>query len=165
MVLIIDFQGFKIENNEFVVKELAAYDGYRVSHYVFERPFDFKYLPRKYQKQSIWLSRHYHGIDWVAGDIPLSKLDEILNRLSNDESQIYIKGREKANYLRRFINKPLLELDEQPRLIKGSPMCFYHTKANCVCSLFNVYYLYECFINKSIENKVGGGSCITAVTQ
>lgn len=148
MVLIIDFQGFKIENNQFVVKELAAYDGYRVSHYVFEKPFDFKHLQRKYQKQSNWLSRHYHCIDWVAGDVPLSKLDGILQRLSNAESEIYVKGREKINYLRRFINKPLLELDEQPRLIKSTPMCFYHTKSNCVCSLSNVYYLYNIVINK-----------------
>lgn len=148
MVLIIDFQGFKIENNEFVVKELAAYDGYRVSHYVFERPFEFKYLQRKYQKQSIWLSRHHHCIDWMTGDIPLYKLDGILKRLSNAESQIYVKGREKVNYLRRFITKPLLELDEQPRLIKCTPMCFYHTKSNCVCSLYNVHYLYDIIMNK-----------------
>lgn len=79
------------------------------------------------QKQSLRFSRYC--IDWVTGDIPLYKLDRILKRLTSVQSQIHVRER-------RFITEPLLELDEHARLIKGTPMCVYDTKSNCMCSLY-----------------------------
>lgn len=49
-----DIQGFKIENNKFIVKEFAAYDGVRISHYIFKPPFPLKMLSPDLYKQAVY---------------------------------------------------------------------------------------------------------------
>lgn len=154
MVLFIDFQGFKIENNQFLVKELAGFDGHKVCHCLFEPPFPFESLPKKQQQQASWLIRNHHCIEWNEGTIPLQHLERIVHKLIDSTSPdclVYVKGKEKANYLRKLTNKPVFELKEQPRLTKTKPKCFSHRKDNCFCALSNVYYLYEIFLNKETE--------------
>lgn len=146
-MLVVDIQGFKIENNEFIVKELAGYDGVKMCHYIFKPPYPLKLLSPDIEKQVTWLTRNHHCIKWNDGFTPLHMFGQIIQNLTSEADYVYIKGNEKANYIRHFISKPVLELAEQPTLKKSIPKCFYHSNKKCMCALTNVYYLYENFIS------------------
>lgn len=146
MLLILDVQGFKVEKNKFIVKEMAAYDGKKICHYIFKPPFPLKLLSPDLQKQANWLTKNYHGIHWNEGFTPLHHFKKIIQDLTDSVESIYVKGKEKADYIRQFIFKPIIEFDEQPSLVMSNPKCFYHLKPNCICAISNVYYLYETFI-------------------
>jgi hypothetical protein len=146
MNLVLDVQCFKRENNKFMAKELAAYDGEKISHFVFKPPFPFEMLSHDLQKQANWLTRNHHGIDWSSGSIPMHLFGDIMQDITTSADRIYVKGREKADYLRKFIPKPIIEFDEEPALSKGAPRCFYHSNNFCMCALTNVFYLHEHFI-------------------
>ena len=142
-MLALDVQGFKIENNKFIPKELAGYDGYKISHYVFKSPFNISYLPPDLYKQADWLMKNHHCISWNEGNTPVHKFSEIIKNLTEKVDQVYVKGREKSDYIRKYSIKPVIELDEHPSLQKGEPHCFYHSKLPCICALTNVYNLYN----------------------
>lgn len=146
MPLILDVQGFKVEKNKFIVKELAGFDGERICHYVFKPPFSFDMLPPELQREANWVTKNHHCIQWDIGFTPLHKFDSILEDLTSKAECIYVKGREKAEYVRRFSSKPIFEFEEQPRLEQSIPKCFYHSKSKCVCALSNVLYLHENFV-------------------
>lgn len=142
--MFLDVQGFKIENNKFIPKELAAYDGYRICHYIFKPPFGLACLSPDALKQTKWLMRNHHCIDWNDGHTPLYKFSSIVTDITGKADSIYVKGCEKAAFLRKYSSKPIVELDEQPALKKDAPRCFYHlNNENCSCSLFNVFLLYD----------------------
>ena len=62
-----------------------------------------------------------------------------MKSLSDGVDLIHIKGKEKAEYIRRFTPVPVVEFDEQPILQQSEPKCFYHMNSNCICSLKNVF--------------------------
>lgn len=144
--MILDFQGFKNEKNTFIIKELAAFDGHRIFHNVFKAPFSSELLPPELEKQARWVSNHHHGLKWENGITPYYLVKKILQDITSDTDVIYIKGREKADFIKQFITKQVIELPEHPRLQKNIPKCFYHSLNNCYCALHNVFYLYENFI-------------------
>lgn len=144
--MIIDIQGFNIEKNKFIPKELAAYDGNKVCHYIFRSPFSMNLLEPEFHKQATWLTNNHHGISWNEGYTPCYKIQKILNSLADCTNKIYVKGKEKANYIRQYVTKPVMEFEEKPNLKQSEPKCFYHINSHCMCSLSNVYFLYENFI-------------------
>ncbi|CAH1170708.1 unnamed protein product [Phaedon cochleariae] len=146
MTLVLDVQCFKLEKNRFIVKELAGFDGIRICHYIFKAPFPFDHLSPDLQRQAHWLTENHHCIAWDAGFTPQHLFSKIITDLTNSYDIIYVKGLEKANYIRQFINKPVVEFDEQPTLRMSQPKCVNHSKTQCICALSNVFYLYENFI-------------------
>lgn len=146
MNLVIDVQGFKREDNKFIVKEFAAYDGKRISHVIFKPPFPFDMLSLDLQQQAHWLTNHHHGITWESGSTHFHLFKKTIEDITSPADRVYVKGREKAIYIRKFTTTPVIELDEHPSLVKMEPNCFYHTLKDCVCALSNVFYLYENFI-------------------
>lgn len=144
--MILDIQGFKIENNKFIVKELAAYDGKKICHFIFRAPFSEKLLPPNIQKQNLWLTKNHHGLRWEEGVIPYFRLKSIIEELSRHSVPIYVKGREKADFIRTFIkSENVLEFAEHPKLQSYNPKCLYHSLNSCICALSNVYKLHENF--------------------
>lgn len=146
MNIVIDVQGFKIENNKFIAKELAAYDGCHITHYIFKQPFEMKLLPPDVQREVVWLMKNHHCIPWSEGFTPLYKFSNIIKSLTSKSGSVYVKGAEKANILRRYSYKPVIELDEQPPLQPDKAKCFFHKKENCFCALTNVFNLYNYFL-------------------
>lgn len=53
VLFILDFQGLKKTRNEFVIKELAAYDGEIMFHTI------FGYLPSEVQTSAQWPTRNF----------------------------------------------------------------------------------------------------------
>lgn len=146
-IFIIDIQGFTIEKNKFIPKELAAYNGTEQCHFIFKQPWPKKMLIPTYQKQVEWLENNHHSIDWKEGFTPLHKFHNIMFNLSGKADVFYVKGREKSKYLQKFTDKPVKELNEQPALNKMVSECIYHKHKICYCSLTIVHYLYNNFYN------------------
>lgn len=145
-MLVLDVQGFKIENNKFIPKELAAYDGTRISHYIFKQPFNLRFLSPDLYKQAVWLMKNHHCLPWNQGYTPVHKFADIVKNLTEKVDNVYVKGKEKCQYIRKYSLKPVIELDEEPALKPDDPKCFFHSKSPCICALTNVYYLYNYFL-------------------
>lgn len=143
--LILDIQFFKNGQNKFIPKELAAFNGHRVSHYVFKSPFPFENLPVELRKQNNWLTANLHGLNWTVGFTPFYQFKKIMASLTENEDVIFVKGREKAEFIRKFTRRQVLELPEHPALPDMEPKCFNHIRSTCKCALTNVYYLYDTF--------------------
>lgn len=143
--IIIDIQGFKINKKTFIPKELAVLKNLKSAHYIFKPPFLFELLPEKFQKQFKWLVKNHHCIQWNVGVVPHYKLKDIIRDLTYDVTKIYVKGKEKAEFLKKITRKSIVELPESPALRSGLPECLYHCSEDCYCSLSNVKYLYEQF--------------------
>lgn len=143
--IIVDMQGFNDEKNKFIPKELAAYDGDKISHYVFKKPFALNLLPPDQYKQARWLMCNHHCIDWNSGFTPLHYFDSILKKLTKDYLFVYVKGNEKAEYIRKYSSRPIIELDDEPRIKPLTPKCMFHSKSPSVCALSNVFFLYDNF--------------------
>lgn len=145
MSLVVDVQCFKLENNKFLVKEFAGYDGAKIFHYVFKPPFNRNCLPPNIQKQVAWLINNHHCIGWNEGHTPAHLFPEILRNMVKDHQNIYVKGLEKARFLEDIIGKPVIVLEDTPALQMSEAKCFCHRKNPCMCALSNVYFLYEHF--------------------
>lgn len=148
MRLIVDLQGFK-DGNKFIPKELATYDGSRISHYIFKQPHPISLLSPKSFKQTVWLMKNHHHIDWNIGFTPLHYFSKIVCELTQDFQFVYVKGAEKADYIRKYCKNTVIEICEEPILYKSNPKCFFHSKTPSMCALSNVFYLYDnCFMNE-----------------
>lgn len=143
MFVIVDVQGFKIADKTFSPKELAAYNGHGVSHYIFRAPFPFSTLPQRFQEEANWLMNNHHCIHWDEGFTPAYMFPKILRRLVRDADVVYVKGCEKAAFLRTYIDKCIIEIEERPALSASKPICMHHLKSLCYCALSNVYHLHE----------------------
>ena len=146
MRLILDFQGFKDERNKFIPKELASYDGFKLSHYIFKKPYSFSLLPPKEHDQAVWLMKNYHFLDWNDGFTPLHHFAEIIEKITKDAQFVYVKGHEKKEYIRKYCTKPIVELDEQPSIQPSMPKCIFHSKSPAICALSNVFNMYDIFL-------------------
>lgn len=146
MFVILDVQGFKISETTFSPKELAAYDGRSVSHFVFRAPFPFCALPQHLQQQANWLMNNHHCINWDEGFTPVHLFPKILQRLVRDAHIVYVKGYEKAQFIRSHTKKHIIEIEEQPALSVSTPSCMHHSTSLCYCALSNVYHLYQHYI-------------------
>ena len=145
-MLVVDVQGFKTSANQFTPKELAVYDGNRCSHHIFKPPFPWASLQSEFQKQATWLIRNHHCIAWEEGFTPQFLFSEILRRETRDADAVYVKGLEKSTFIRKHINKPVVEIAEQPALLPMEPSCFYHSNSLCYCALSNVKHLYHTYV-------------------
>lgn len=146
MTLIVDIQGFKTNKNKLIVKELAAYNGSRVSHVVFKPPYPLDCLPEDYRKQADWLTANHHAIDWNAGFTQHFMFPQIIRHITRDAREVHVKGKEKADFIRKYVDVSVVELPETPALQKQPGTCFYHINECCICALSNVYNLYETFV-------------------
>lgn len=145
MALIIDVQCFKLENNKFLVKEFAGYDGKRIFHFIFKPPFDRNCLPPKIEQQVAWLINHHHCIDWNEGYTPAHLFPIILKNMVKDYKKIYVKGLEKARFIEQYVESSVVVLEDTPALQLSEAKCCNHRKNPCMCALSNVYFLYEHF--------------------
>ena len=143
--IIIDVQGFKIENNKFIPKELASYNGFQLSHHIFKAPFKMDLLSPECQKTVLWLMNNHHSISWKNGHTPLHKFTDIIADITKHAETVYVKGKEKADYIRKYCCKPVIEIEEQPALIPSEVRCFNHLNNQSMCALSNVLYIYNNF--------------------
>lgn len=153
LVVVIDFQAFKSSNNEFVVKEVASFNGTQSLHCIFLPPCEFQELSADCQRQANWLTDKHHHLNWSDGYTPLDKLPELLEVAVRGADQIFVKGREKAEFIETCLRERLqprhqpvvCEFDQHPVLTARTPYCPFHRppRSETFCALTNVHYLYK----------------------
>jgi len=109
---IIEFQAFRGNNNEFIIKELVIVGvlSNDVWYYLFKPPYSITQLNKKANKINSWLSHHFHYIRWYEGSINYDNLQDILDHMGRQYSIIFTKGQEKAKFLQGFITKTVIDL-------------------------------------------------------
>lgn len=148
MIAVADLQGFRGENNEFIVKEVAAIvHKYFKVHFIIKPPYSINYLPFKQQIQNRWLTNNYHGIAWEDGYSTYKDATKIVSNFLENKI-VYVKGAEKKQWLEKFLQKKPFEihnLDDLgcPKLQRlkncyATPKCLSHSGN---CALQNVYLL------------------------
>lgn len=155
MDFIVDMQGFKLENNEFVLKELAVVsvnnmDSIPIS-IIFQPPCPWYCISKKYKSVNRWLEKNFHGISWNAGDVSYVYVNEILKSKFKEATTIYVKGYEKRKWLKNFIYKnitKIINMDDLncpsiEKLKEQEFACLYNTveKKTFTCALQNVINL------------------------
>ena len=154
MEFVLDFQGFKDENNDFIVKELAilSTDGERYELQLFQPPYAFNKLSKDLQKQVIWLEKQFHGLYWNSGHRDYKELKDVFEGIQISGT-IYVKGLEKQRYAKKLLGDfnvniinledmgcpSLSKLKQQMNPVVLKPCTFNHTMTNC--AYVNVYVL------------------------
>lgn len=150
--IVLDFQGFKDNDNGFVIKELAiaSFDGSLLQHWFVQSPFPYKWLNDTRRKECNWSTKHFHGITWSEGDLTLRQLSHRLAPILKD-ANVYVKGWEKKKFVEeRFPAKSVTDLTYYPPLkcLEPSTRCVLHAKiTGSVCALDNVFKIVH-YYNK-----------------
>src|SRR5436190_19016008 len=148
MDLILDFQGFKDNTNQFIIKELAlvSRDGTFVQHWIVKSTFKYLELDLQRQKSAYWNTKYFHGLTWNSGDVTIQDLHYLLADILKD-SCVFIKGKEKADYIQEhFPNCYVFDLEYYPSLktlTEPKVRCFYHRDSYFCCALSNVFKLLK----------------------
>lgn len=153
---ILDFQAYVLNRKKIVPKELAIFDGYATSHYIFKPPVTFTSLSAHDKRQVSWLENNYHGLRWSIGWISLRDLPNILKyECLND--LVYVKGSEKKSFIQNILGHTAV-VEEYPSLqptlhrLDLKPRCFYHSY-NGHCAINHVVTLYSHYCNGSSRTR------------
>ena len=154
MLYVVDFQGFKDNNNEFIIKEFAicSVNGQFQEHWLIKSPYALEQLNIKQHRQYLWLVHNLHGINWEDGYITLHELFIILSKF---RGLFLIKGLEKKLYLQKFgFNVENLDSFDCPSLnilLISKTCCFGHRYLRR-CALNNVINL-AIWISQNLAQK------------
>lgn len=162
MTLIVDLQGFKSKENQFIFKEIAftSCSDDLVESYLLQPPFPWSQLTARYKSTNAWLIRNFHGLFWDSGTINYNFLHEGIKEKLTRTQTIYVKGSEKRTWLlKTFPNiKCVVDLDDLgcPALNQlqknreDIKSCSYHgiiTGSVVNCAVRNVKLLKHWFYN------------------
>ncbi|XP_039298513.1 uncharacterized protein LOC120354807 [Nilaparvata lugens] len=101
---VVEFHGYKsYSDSKFYIKEFALVDARQTYVlYHFKPPFPKSDLPWKSYRDVCWLEFYHHKIKWEMGDTIYS--DEIIQGCMQNYQKVFTKGREKADFLKKFHN-------------------------------------------------------------
>lgn len=160
-IAIVDVQGFKIDDNKFILKEIAIVCKDNIQVFLVQPPFPYSQLTPKECKLVSWIERN-RKLYWNEGFITY---DQVLLFIANYllDKTIYCKGTEKVTWIRNMLcynNNEVINLEnmncpnfltlyEQYRLSKDVYSCIYHPT---ICALKNVMCLKNWCISKQLIN-------------
>lgn len=130
----LDFEGFLLDENNFIVKELSFCDLEKNYHnfWTFQPPYEFSKLTLKQKRQYFWIKNNTHGFTWYSGDLPYSKLFSFLRRLSKRYARIYVKGHEKTRFIERFCKDKCFNIEDL-----GCPKIDFLPHHNISCGFYH----------------------------
>lgn len=143
--IIVDVQGFKNKDNEFVVKELAIATKEHTQVFSIKPPHSFFTLTDTERKHVKWIERN-RGYRWSEGYIDYREFRRIIKPYLNDQ-KIIVKGLEKIKWVQELCgHRNIVDITDNgiPNLDTLSEMycknnftfnCFSHKKH---CALKNV---------------------------
>lgn len=107
---VIEFQAFRNNENNFIIKELVVLDLATgiVSYFIFKPPFPLRSLFLKQYKTNKWLSSYFHHISWDEGFIDYSELENIMFHYCSQFKIIYTSGDEKTRFIQRYTTSPVI---------------------------------------------------------
>lgn len=155
--VIVDVQGFKTKDNEFILKEIAILSEDQMLVFLVQPPYPFQNLTNEEKKQVKWIERN-RKVLWNDGFIPYESVYMYIVNFIVDK-MIYCKGVEKMQWIKNILstdnvtnletmNCPnLLSLYERYRNSSDIFNCIYHPT---ICALKNV----TCLKKWCIDNKI-----------
>ncbi|XP_033217032.1 uncharacterized protein LOC117172871 [Belonocnema kinseyi] len=130
---VIEIQGFRILDNNFIPNEVAivTQDHKFFALWIAAPPHPFCDLSTCIKQQNYWLSIFYHGIEWFEGDIFMKFLYFNLRDVAKSSATIYTHGRKKAKLLQKIIIRQIINLEELTcptfkKLSDKRKYCFHH---------------------------------------
>lgn len=153
--IVIDFQWYRFNGN-MIPKELATCDDeFRRSHFLFKPIFSFGSMTAEDQRVARYVFSYYHGLKWEDGYTVVGEFDEIIKRLCFGVDLVFVKGREKLEYLKCILDKRIIDLVDAQKIMRGKPSCSFHTGNYVVCAMSNVEALYKFLVDIRLsESKV-----------
>lgn len=157
---ILDIQCFKDNNNCFIIKEISAINvqsGSLLLHHVVCPPYDRRLLNAEKLRESYWLSKYYHGLEWSQGDIPYPVLLQKLKLIFSSFATIFVKGQEKVKYLKHILPGQCNVVDLEPLnclnlevlnnlFTSDSLRCSNHKAVGHICALSNCVSLRKWYL-------------------
>ena len=112
--VVLDFEGFRHQKNTLIVKELAIITSDYSDSLIFLPPINFNFLPKSEQKAYNWLTNYLHGLHWDSGDYLYLNSNQIIQSfvLRNPNAIFYAKGKEKADFLSKYLDRKVVNLDD-----------------------------------------------------
>lgn len=109
---IIEFQAFRGNNDEYIVKELVILDllTYVIYPFLFKPPFSFNKLNSKSKRTNKWIIKNFHHIGWREGHTDYKDLENIMYHYCSRFTKIYTRGLEKRNWIQLFTTKDVVEV-------------------------------------------------------
>lgn len=139
MNAIVDLQGFKKDNNEFILKEIAILCSRQTLVLLIKPPFPFYELSKTERSTVSWIERN-RKIFWDEGFIPYSQMSQyITNYLKN--KVIYVKGSEKVLWLKNLIQSDQIHNIECYNCPNFQTL--YKTYLNCS-------YVFSCIFHSNV---------------
>ena len=147
-MLIVDYEGYKIDKNKFIIKEFTLINLKinKTYHYFVRSPFIIK------NNHTEWVYNNIHHIPFNYGSTSFKKIITLLKTNEN----IYVKGLEKTKFIKSISKSPnVINLEEVqcPKYIeKNTINCSFtnHNKSNFNhCSLKKATF----FKNWLLENE------------
>lgn len=158
---VIEFQAFRGNRNEYILKELVIMDllTYVVYPFLFKPPFPFKKLNAKAKVTNKWIVKNFHHIDWNEGFIDYNEVDDVMYHFCTEFNRIYTKGLEKRNWIQKYSTANVVDVKIDKEFIPCyNNLCVLGKNKShrlAQCALKNVYRLTS-FLNTE-HNCSGGG--------
>lgn len=162
MTVIIDIQGFRGVENEFIFKEIAALTVDCETFYTFllSPPTEINKLPEAIKDQNSWLTNNHHGLEYNKGFTSYEELCNILRNLLDGFKTVYVKGKEKrSEILRIFDHENIINIEDLgcPSLNHlnesyCSTACLWHKNKKFMCATLNVKNIL-CWYNEHLRTR------------
>lgn len=151
MNAIVDFQGFKDDNNDFIVKELVVMcvETGHYNQWLFKPPTNFTPSSDKILATNHYLAKYHHGLLWDSGTIDYFKLPSVLRLSTWFYNSIYAMGLEKSKYLSPLIRRYIRNLEyEGCPSVKKLPQvpdvdCSLYQHSKFACAVQNASRLQQ----------------------
>lgn len=99
-IYIVDVQGFKDKDNNFIIKELALATENYTQVYLIKPPFPYSKLTDKERRQVRWIEKNY-GITWREGVIDYIEFKKKAQNFLKSKT-ILVKGLEKVKWVQEL---------------------------------------------------------------
>lgn len=151
--IIVDVQGFKDADNNFIIKELGLANREYTLMFLVKPPYPYKRLSKEEKKQVRWLEFN-RGINWSEGYIDYREFRRIIVPYL-DKKVILAKGLEKTKWIKNMCSSStVINLDDKgcPNISKLYADYCKETELNCVhhhkmCALKNVNCIKKWYCN------------------
>lgn len=151
--VIVDFQWYRFNKNILVPKELATCDSdFKRSHFVFKPVTSFGVLTEENQRVARYVYSYHHGLKWEDGYVAAGDFDEIVKRLCMGADLVFVKGREKLEFLKSIIDTKIVDLVYADKIRRAEPGCGFHVGDEVVCALSVVERLFT-YLEGGIEKR------------
>lgn len=136
---IIEFQAFRRNNNNYIVKELVILDllTFMVYPFLFKPPCSFNKLNAKTRKTNKWLTQNFHHIDWNDGYTNLRDLQNIMYHFCSKFTRLYTRGLEKRNWIQQYSTTPVFD-------VKIDKTFKYEMNDVCILTKSEKHSHYQC---------------------